>query len=70
MWLVKSKAMTGLTNALCFLAEKHVTARSESLAYIRPHPRSFEVAGVQRSYTHIEERLQDIKVPSDHILSP
>jgi hypothetical protein len=37
---------TGLTDALSFLAEKQVTARSGSLAYIRPHSGSFEVAGV------------------------
>jgi hypothetical protein len=38
---------TGLTGALCFLGKKHVTDRSGSLAYIRPHPWSFEAAGVR-----------------------
>jgi hypothetical protein len=33
----------------CFMlfSKKHVTAMSGSLAYIRPHPRSFGVAGVR-----------------------
>jgi hypothetical protein len=39
--------MTGLTDALGFLAEKQVTIRSGSLAYIRPHPRLFEAVGVR-----------------------
>jgi hypothetical protein len=39
--------MTGLTDALVFLAEKQATARIGSLTYIRSHPRSFEAAGVR-----------------------
>jgi hypothetical protein len=39
--------MTGLTDALGFLAEKKATGRSGSLAYIRSHLRSFETAGVR-----------------------
>jgi hypothetical protein len=31
-------ALTDLTDALSFFAEKEVTDRSGSLAYIRPHP--------------------------------
>jgi hypothetical protein len=38
--------MTGLTDALSFLAEKQVTVRGGSLAYIKPHLGSFETAGV------------------------
>jgi len=41
---------------------------SESLAYIRPHPRPFEAAGVQKNHTHIEERIQAIQEPIDQIL--
>jgi hypothetical protein len=39
--------MTGLTDALGFLAEKQATVRSGSLAYIRPHLGLFEAAGVR-----------------------
>jgi hypothetical protein len=38
--------MTSLTDAINFLAEKQLTARSGSLAYIRLHPETFEAAGV------------------------
>jgi hypothetical protein len=43
---VKSTVVTGLTDALCFSGKKYVTAINGSLAYIRPHPGSFEVVGV------------------------
>jgi hypothetical protein len=39
-------AVTGLTDVLDFSVEKQATARSGSLAYIRSHPGSFEIAGV------------------------
>jgi hypothetical protein len=38
--------MIDLTDGLSFLAEKQVTARSVSLAYIKSHPGLFEAAGV------------------------
>jgi hypothetical protein len=56
--------MTGLTNALGFLAEKHATARSGSLAYIRPHPGSFESAGVRVKHPYSKEVLQTISKSS------
>jgi hypothetical protein len=39
--------LTSLIDALCFSVKKHVTARSKSLAYIRPHLRSLETFGVR-----------------------
>jgi hypothetical protein len=48
--------------------EKHVTARSGSIACIRPHPGSFEVAGVLRSYPHSEEVLRATQELIDRIL--
>jgi hypothetical protein len=39
-----------------------------SLAYIRPHPRSFEVAGVCEKPLTSEEVLQAIEEHIDHIL--
>jgi hypothetical protein len=50
--------MTGLTDALCFLAEKQASTRSECLAYIRHHLGSFEVAGVRVKHLYSEEVLQ------------
>jgi hypothetical protein len=44
---VKPTAIIGLTDVVGFLAEKQATGRSGSLAYIRPHPGSFEATGVR-----------------------
>jgi hypothetical protein len=53
--------MTGLTDASSFFVEKQITARSGSLAYIRPHPGSFEVAGVCEKLSTLEEVIQVTK---------
>jgi hypothetical protein len=46
---------TGLTDALGFLTEKLGTARSGSLAYIKSHPESFEVAGVYKKLSTLQK---------------
>jgi hypothetical protein len=50
-------ALTGLNNALNFSRKKHAMARSGSLAYIRPHPGSFEATGVHVKHLYSEEVL-------------
>jgi hypothetical protein len=60
--------MTGLTDALGFLAEKNATARSGSLDYIRPHPGSFEIVRIRVKHPYSREVLQDIKELVDQIL--
>jgi hypothetical protein len=44
---VKPMVATDLTDALCFLGKKYVTAGNGSLVYIRSHPGLFKEAGVR-----------------------
>ena len=57
-----------------FLQADNVSLLYDSLELVvyiyMPHPRSFEVAGVQGSRIHIKEHLQTTKVLCDQILSP
>jgi hypothetical protein len=45
----------------------HAAARSGSLAYIRPHPGSFEAAGVCEKQLDFEEVLEATQVLIDHV---
>jgi hypothetical protein len=58
---------TGLTDALS-LSKKYATARSGSLAYIRRHPGSFEVARVRVKHPYSKGVLQAIQELIDQIL--
>jgi 3-methyladenine DNA glycosylase AlkC len=59
--------VTGLTDALSFSRKKHATVRNESLPCIRPHPWSFELAGVREKQLDYEEVLQATQVLIGHI---
>jgi hypothetical protein len=60
--------VTGLIDALSFSGKKHATARSASLAYIRHHHGSFEVAGVHVKHPYSEGVLQAIQELIDQII--